>query len=444
LTDTLDTAALTDLGRSRPTPARGCKLKVLLISVRHPELVRGGGQLCCYELFHGLQAEPDVEPYFLAPTDRGYPALYKPDACITGFDQQESEFLYLSTAYDYLWHRTTSPRHVAAFVDLLETLRPDVVHFQHFLFLGIDFLSLTRRVLPQCRIVFTFHEYLTMCQADGHMVRRTDGSLCEQPSSVRCHQCFPDRSPGDFLLRKLWFQRHLSVVDAFACACRFQIEHHVAWGIDPDKIFHVPNGEIDQAHGVLPPVAEGPKNRFGFFGRLVDAKGVHVILRAVQALRSQGFTDFVVELNGDNLHFATPAIRQEIEAFLAEEEQRPPAERIVFNNGSYQADQIGTRMNRIDWSLVPSIWWEAFGLVISEAWMFRKPIICSNVGGMAERITHDVDGLHFQVGDSRALAAAIRRACTEPGLWERLSAATPQPPSRADVVKGYRALYERP
>lgn len=421
----------------------GRKLKVLLISVRHPELVRGGGQLCCYELFHGLKEEPDIEPFFLAPTDDKYPALYQPGACITGFDGRENEFLLLSAGYDNRWHRTRSARHVEAYAELLETLRPDVVHFQHFLFLGIDFLSLTRTILPDCRIVLTFHDYGTMCDADGHMIRRTDGSLCAQPSPVRCHQCFPERPPDYFALRKMWFLRQLSVVDSFACACRFQIEHHIAWGIERDKIFHVPNGEIDQARGAPPPVSEGPKNRFGFFGRLVDAKGVHVILRAVQILRSQGFTDFVVELNGDNIDFATPAIREEIETFLAAEEQRPPAERNVFNNGSYQADQIETRMHRIDWSLVPSIWWEAFGLVISEAWMFRRPVICSNVGGMAERIGHEVNGLHFQVGDPRALAGAMRRACTEPGLWERLSAATPEPPSRADAVRGYRALYER-
>jgi glycosyltransferase involved in cell wall biosynthesis len=281
-----------------------------------------------------------------------------------------------------------------------------------------------------------------MCDVRGHMIRTTDGSLCSQPSPVRCHQCRPDRSPDHFSMRKMWFMRHLSVVDRYACACRFQIEHHVAWGIDRDKIFHVRNGQLNVAPAILPPAHEGPKNRFGFFGQFIDAKGVHIILRAARILRSQGFTDFTIELNGDNLRNATPPIRKEIEGFLAEEEQRSPSERNVFNNGSYQNDQIAERMLRIDWSLVPSIWWESFGLVISEAWMFKRPIICSNIGGMAERIEHEVDGLHFQVADPRSLAAAMHRACSEPGLWERLSAAAPAPPSRKEVVEGYRALYE--
>jgi glycosyltransferase involved in cell wall biosynthesis len=73
--------------------------------------------------------------------------------------------------------------------------------------------------------------------------------------------------------------------------------------------------------------------------------------------------------------------------------------------------------------------------------MFRRPVICSNIGGMAERIDHDVNGLHFQVSDPRSLALTIKRAATETGLWERLSAAAPEPPSRTEVARGYRALY---
>ena len=424
------------------SPSRRRKIRVLLVSHYHPELIRGGGQQCCYELFQGLKEEADVEPFFLAATDDSYPALYKPGACITGFDGRENEFLYLSAEYDQLWHRTTSPRHIAAFIDLLQTIRPDVVHFQHFMLLGIDLLTLTRTVRPQCRIVFTFHEYLTMCDARGHMVRLTDGSLCTGPSPIRCHQCLPFHSPEHFMVRKMWFMRHLRSVDRYACASRFQVAHHVAWGIDPSKIFVVPNGQRHQARHPLPAPLDGPKNRFGFFGQFIDAKGVHIILRAVNILRADGFTGFTVELNGDNIRFATPGVREEIQTFLAAESQRPAPEQIVFNNGAYHVDQIESRMLRIDWSLVPSIWWEAFGLVISEAWMFKRPVICSNVGGMAERIQHDVNGLHFQVADPRSLAAAMYRASTEPGLWQKLSAAAPEPPSRADVVRGYRSLYE--
>jgi glycosyltransferase involved in cell wall biosynthesis len=146
-------------------------------------------------------------------------------------------------------------------------------------------------------------------------------------------------------------------------------------------------------------------------------------------------------LNGSNIQYATPAIKEEVEGFLSEEEKLPFAERIVRNNGGYQVDQLESRMARVDWCIVPSIWEEAFGLVVSEAWMFRRPVICSNVGGLAERVADEVNGLHFQMGDPRALASVIRRACTEPDLWERLSAALPEPPSLTAMVSAFRSVY---
>lgn len=415
--------------------------KVLLVGLHHPELMRGGAQQICYELFQGLQKEPDLEPVLLASTDAAYPTLYKSGASITGFDGRHNEFLYLSESYDNVWHRTSTPRLVEGFASFLETIQPDVVHFHHFLTFGIDFLTLARRVLPTARIVFTFHEFLSICDARGHMVRLTDHSLCSHASPVRCYQCFPERSPEHFLMRKMWFMRHLGEVDVFTCPSRFMIDRYVSWGIDPQKILHVPNGQADYSHGKRIPVARGSKRRFGFFGQMIDVKGIHIILRAVSILRAEGFTDFTVELNGSNIQYASPAIRKEIEEFLAEEEKLPFAQRIVRSNGAYQVDQLESRMARVDWCIVPSIWEEAFGLVVSEAWMFRRPVICSNVGGMAERVVDDVHGLHFEMGDPRALASVMRRACTEPDLWERLSAALPEPPSVTSMVSAFRSVY---
>lgn len=419
--------------------------KVLLVSLYHPELVRGGAQQVCYELFQELRSQPDVQCTLLASVDNSYPSLFKSGARITGFDGREGEFLFLSRDYDHWWHKCGEPLLIESFVEFLQTIRPDVVHFHHFMTFGIDLLSVTRRTLPACRIVFTFHEFLAICAADGHMMRRTDHSLCSHASQVRCHQCFPNRGPDEFLLRKLWFMQHFSHVDHFTCPSRFMIEHYVRWGLPREKISQVTNGQQSYAvapRGRTPPAA--PRNRFGFFGQIHDDKGVHILLRAVDLLRSEGFSDFRVELNGANIRFASELVREEIGTFLAAEQARPPHQRLVVDNGSYEVSQLHTRMARVDWCVVPSIWWEIFGLVISEAWMFGKPVLCSNVGGMAERVADEVDGLHFEMGNPQSLAAAMHRACTEEGLWQRLHAALPQPPSRVEMARGYRALYDAP
>jgi glycosyltransferase involved in cell wall biosynthesis len=418
-------------------------MKILIISLYHPELVRGGAQAIAYELFEGFRDLPEVEATLLASADQTTPALFKSGARITGFDGRPGEFIFLSREYDYSWEKVSNVLLIESFKEFLELIRPDIVHFHHFLTFGIDLLTLTRRTLPDAKIVFTAHEFLTLCAANGHMVRRTDQSLCERASAVRCHQCLPDRPPEHYFMREMWMKSHLAVVDAFTVPSRFMIEPFVKWGLPAEKFTHVTNG-IEIRH--RPPtaaVARRARNRFGFFGQLVDVKGVHVILEAVGLLRAEGFEDFTVDINGDNIQFATPKRREEIQEFLDEEKKRPRADQRVTFNGSYHPDQLAARMARIDWCIVPSVWWEIFCLVISEAWSFGRPVIASNAGGPAERISDGVDGLLFELGDASALAETMRRACTEEGLWERLVAGIKAPPARGVMVAGYLEVYRR-
>jgi glycosyltransferase involved in cell wall biosynthesis len=143
------------------------------------------------------------------------------------------------------------------------------------------------------------------------------------------------------------------------------------------------------------------------------------------------------------LKYASQSCREEFEAFFLAEEDMPIGDRIVVFNGSYSVDQLQRRMARVDWCIVPSVWWEIFGLVISEAWMFKRPVIASNVGGPGERITHGKDGLLFNVADASSLAQAIRRACSEEGLWQRLVDGITPPPTARCMADGYLSIYQK-
>jgi glycosyltransferase involved in cell wall biosynthesis len=416
-------------------------MKILLVSIFHPEIVRGGAQQVAYELFLGLRERSDLNVTLLAVVDEQQQALYKSGARITGFDGRPDEFVFLSREYDYRWHKTSNALLLESYAEFLRLLAPDVVHFHHFLLLGIDVITLTRRVLPHARIVLTLHEFMVICAADGQMVRKTDGSLCTHASAVRCNQCFPDTAPEQFFLREMWMKKHLEHIDVFTTPSRFMISHFDDWGIAPSRIVQVTNAQRNYNRDPSTESDDRPHNRFGFFGQVVDNKGVWVVLQAVEHLRAEGFTDFVVEINGDNLRYASESRRSEFTAFMQQERERPVAEQNVVVNGSYQADQLAARMSRVDWCIVPSVWWESFGLVISEAWMFHRPVIASNVGGMAERIRHNVDGLLFHVADARSLARTMRRACSEEGLWERLVAGIEAPPERDVMVDPFLDVY---
>lgn len=415
-------------------------MKVLIVSLYHPELVRGGAQQIAYELFKGLKQVEGVKAVLLASVDQSSPAMFKSGARITGFDGRPNEFLFLSQGYNSVLDKSQIVILAESYKEFLERTGPDVVHFHHFLTFGIDYFTLTRKVLPNAKIIFTAHEFLSICAANGHMRRLIDGSLCDNASARRCHQCLPEHPPEHYFIRELWMKTHLAVVDVFTTPSHFMIAHYTKWGLDKTKFVHVTNGmKMDVMPIPIPPTRR--RNRFGFFGQLVDVKGLDILLQATVLLRERGFTDFIVEINGDNLRYATPEHRALINTFFEIESERPQSERNVIFNGSYHHDQLRARMARVDWVVVPSTWWEIFCLVISEAWSFGRPVIASNVGGPAERVTDGKDGLLFKLGDALALAQTMYRACTEDGLWGKLTEGITLPPSREDMVQHFRTIY---
>jgi glycosyltransferase involved in cell wall biosynthesis len=87
--------------------------------------------------------------------------------------------------------------------------------------------------------------------------------------------------------------------------------------------------------------------------------------------------------------------------------------------GRYMPEELPGLMADVDYVVLPSIWWENAPRVIQEAFAYGRPVICSGIGGMAEKVTDGVNGFHFRVGDHMSLADVIRRA-VEPGVWDRL------------------------
>jgi glycosyltransferase involved in cell wall biosynthesis len=98
-------------------------------------------------------------------------------------------------------------------------------------------------------------------------------------------------------------------------------------------------------------------------------------------------------------------------------------------------------MRDVAWVVVPSVWWENSPMVIQEAYMYGRPVICSGVGGMAEKVRDGVDGLHFRVEDAGDLAAKLQTAAGSPDLWQQLHANVRPVYSMAQAVADHGAIY---
>jgi len=96
----------------------------------------------------------------------------------------------------------------------------------------------------------------------------------------------------------------------------------------------------------------------------------------------------------------------------------------------------------VDWVVMGSVWWENSPLVIQEAYKFGRPILCPDIGGMAEKVLPGIGGLHYRARDSIALSALINRIVDEPDLHGQLHASLPDYPCIEDVTCSHLELYD--
>jgi len=75
--------------------------------------------------------------------------------------------------------------------------------------------------------------------------------------------------------------------------------------------------------------------------------------------------------------------------------------------GVYNRNQLPEIFSKHDVLVVPSIWWENSPMVIQESFMAKTPVLCSNIGGMKEKIIDGKNGWYFKVGDSNDLSEKI-------------------------------------
>lgn len=410
------------------------KHRILVTAHGHPDFHLGGGELAAYNLFKAYGEHSDVEAaFFLARHDRGR----GPSGSISL--RRTNEYLWEQTVYDWFRMKAANPDCLHyGFADLIRKLRPSVVHVHHYVHLGLEYLKVIKQIDPAICIVLTLHEYVGICFNHGQMVKTGSNRLCFQESPDDCNRCFPEITPEDFWLRKHRYQSYFDLVDQFVTPSDFLRERYIAWGISPERIVTIENGQATREPLPPRPLAEGEtRNRFAFFGQINPFKGVHVLLQALSGLRRSERRRMVLEVHGANLEHQTPEFRETITRLSGPLEQDGTVQWI----GPYQPFQMASRMAAVDWVVVPSLWWENSPMVIQEAFTLGRPVIGSDIGGMAEKITHGVDGVHVPVGNSRAWGdTLLRLARDDSSEWDRLRAGIRAPIGYADCAEAHMAL----
>jgi glycosyltransferase involved in cell wall biosynthesis len=407
-------------------------LRVLVASHSHPELSKGGAEIAAYQLYHGYTERSECQAWFLGcdrRRTRAEVAISQPFA--------EREFLYSVGEFDWFKFSNRDPRFPEAFGDLLADLKPDIVHFHHYINFGVEAFALVKRVLPQARTVVTLHEYLAICNHHGQMVTNPSRNLCYQASPTRCIECFPDYHEADFFLRRRYIEHFFDFVDHFTSPSQFLADRYIRWGLAPDRISVIENLVRPLGNGgVIRPVETSGPLRTGFFGQLSFLKGANVLLDAAALLDKEERTDISFEIFGD-YRSQPPEFQKELLERLSKASQN------VRMNGPYDETRVDMLMQSVDLTIIPSTWWENSPLVIQEARRNGRPVICSDIGGMAEKVRDGVDGYHFHAGNALSLASLLKRIADNREMLSNITRTIRKIYTMDEIIDANLALYRR-
>jgi glycosyltransferase involved in cell wall biosynthesis len=401
--------------------------RVLIAAHSHPELTKGGAEIAAWQLHRALAADGRFASAFLGSggTPRPGPSIAQP--------MGEDEYLYTPGDFDWFTFANRNERFPEDFTALLRQLRPDIMHFHHYAQFGVEAFLIARRALPEIRLVLTLHEFQAICNHFGQMVTRPQRSLCSAATLVACHRCFPERSTVDLFLREHWLKSFFGLIDAFVAPSHFLARRYIEWGLPAERM-HVIGNAIAAPAEVPPRPRRSPRLQVGFFGQMSPLKGIGVLLDAAEELADT--PEIAINIHGDDSNQPEP-FREELAARLAK------ASPNVRLHGAYDNTRVDALMRDMDLIVMPSVWWENAPVVIEEALRNRVPVLCSDIGGMAEAVRDGIDGFHFAVGSGLELAALLRELAADRKRLAALQNTMRVPPTAAGVAASHVALYEK-
>jgi glycosyltransferase involved in cell wall biosynthesis len=344
--------------------------------------------------------------------------------------------------------------------EVLDSFTPDVVHIQHLL--GYPLLSVLdefrARHLP---VLMTLHDHWLLCPKIHYL--RADLKPCEGPAFGlwTCAACIAGRlplrlanpmlavphytgilrlagrllprhsMPGLLLRRSRIIQDALSKINLFLAPSRSHAERMVGAGLPPERVRVLPLAH-NTPRNLSPhkPHSDTEPLHVGFLGTFAPGKGVHILLGAADLLAREAPGAFAFRLYG---YGRDGVYTRNIETWAA----RLPNVRVM---GRYRLDELSEIFAGLDCIVLPSLWYETFSFVISEAFLHGVPVVASDLGAMTERIETG-GGLLFEPGSRRALAGVLRRLQNTPGLLAKLRETIPLVPKLEAHVQKLLDLY---
>lgn len=288
---------------------------------------------------------------------------------------------------------------------LLDNFHPDIAHLHsiyHHLSPSIIY-ELVKRKIP---IVQTLHDYHLI--SPNHTLFH-DGKICEitkQRKSYKAilHKCVKGSTlAGIIEAIEQYIHLFLGInnkVNIFISPSKFHAKKLLEYGIPKEK--------IDVLHNFCDYRKFKPHYELGkyilYFGRLSPEKGINYLIDAMKLIPKiklkivgQGNSKYEKKLK-------------------AQAKDLTNIKFIGFKDG-YELKEI---ISNSRFTVLPSVWYEVFGLSILESFASGKPIIASNIGGIPETVKDGFNGFLVKPGDFQDLAEKIKKLWNNPAMCRKL------------------------
>lgn len=364
-----------------------------------------------------------------------------------------------------------NPEVEARFREVLDRVRPDVVHFEHMIHLSATLPRICRE--RGIGSIVTLNDFWFRCPK-VQLIRPNQQLCSDKPPILGCAACVANlpqhvnwlravSRPFRGLLHRLsarynalvkkspkWFRKHASDVANIVQRPATMLEHlleadfviapspflrnkMIEAGVPKSRLIVSDYGMEDGWLENYRRTENNGKVRFGFIGSLVWYKGLETLGRAFARLTE---SNAELHIYGDTEglpEFKTTRAR------IEEVVHRPG----LHFHGRYDSKKLAEVLGSIDVLVVPSIWYENSPLAIHEAFQAGIPVLVSNLGGMADLVVDGKGGLRFQPGDDADLARVMRRFLVEPKLAATLVANAPHVKSISENAAEMEIKYKQ-
>nr|NNM90647.1 DUF1957 domain-containing protein [Bacilli bacterium] len=364
--------------------ASSSRLRVLMLSWEFPPMVIGGLSRHVYDLSR-FMVHHDCEVHIIT-TDSGQAPAYE---IVEGVHV----------------HRVT-------------VLRPDGEEFIHWtLALNLAMVQKVEELMTQQQMTFD------VLHAHDWLVTYAAKALKEEyhlPLVTTIHATEHGRNQGihnelQHQISSLEWEVAFEASHVIVCSEAMKDEMANVYSVPMDKLTVIANG-LDKS--TVKPLTSAPKQHVPFVeqddvlvfvGRLVREKGVETLLYALpEVLQKHPNAKLVVMGKGPMME---------------------PWKQLAFSLGiAHRVEFTGFVSDAMRDAILSSAkaavfpsWYEPFGIVALEAMAMHLPIIVSDTGGLADVVTHRVNGLKAIVGHAHSLAEQIDYLLANPAEAKRFA-----------------------